>query len=106
MKKILIILSMLLAYPSFASCPVDDSATVCSLPGFREQVSPVYQQETSIREFADTPEVRLKPLERDDISPSLKTVAPAGSNFNYNSSCQFGICLQNRSTPLFQQPRQ
>ena len=36
----------------------------------------------------------------------IREFAPAESDYSYNSSCQFGVCMQNRSTPLFQQPKQ
>ena len=42
MKKYLILFAMFLVMPAYAMCPVEDGAAVCSLPGFREQVSPIY----------------------------------------------------------------
>ena len=104
MKKFLISLSLLISLPSFALCPIDGGETVCSLPGFREQVTPVYYPQTNISEFADSPEARLNPLDRSDIREQAESFAPQESNFNYNSSCQFGVCLQNRANPLFQKP--
>ena len=106
MKKIFIIPALLIVLPSFAACPIDAGEAVCSLPGFREQLPPIYQQDTNISEFAETPEVRLNPLRREDVPTDRQGVTPAGSSFNYNSGCQFGVCMQNRSTPLFQQPKQ
>ena len=104
MKKFLILSALLFALPSFAACPIEGGETVCSLPGFREQVSPVYQTRNGISEFSGTPEARLNPLDRSDIRDQAGSFAPTESNYNYNSSCQFGVCLQNRETPLFQKP--
>lgn len=106
MKKILILAAFLIALPSYSMCAVDAGDTVCSLPNFREQVSPIYSPRTGISEFSDNPEARLRPLDRSDIMQEVRERAPAGSDLNYNSSCQFGVCLQNRSTPLFQRPIQ
>ena len=106
MKKFLILSAILFALPSYAMCPVDGGETVCSLPGFRAQVSPIYQPGTGLSEFSGSPEARLKPLDRSDISKQIKGVVPDGSDMNNNSSCQFGVCMQNRSTPLFEQPKQ
>lgn len=106
MKKFLIISAILFALPSYAMCPVDGGDTVCSLPNFREQVSPIYNPSSGISEFSGSPEARLKPLDRSNIIPQVKGITPAGSDLNYNSSCQFGVCMQNRSTPLFEQPKQ
>jgi len=104
MKKILIFAAFIFALPVFALCSVDDM--VCSVPGFREQVSPIYNPKSNINEFSGTPEARLAPVDRSDIGQQVRQFAPAESDYSYNSSCQFGVCMQNRSTPLFQQPKQ
>ncbi|MBD9222321.1 hypothetical protein EGQ24_00200, partial [bacterium] len=69
---------------------------------FREKVSPVYNPNSQIKEFSGSPEARLTPLNRSEIRKEANSFAPSENNFNYNSSCQFGVCLQNRETPLFQ----
>lgn len=105
MKKILILSTILIVsmfLPCFATCPIDEGATVCSVPGFREKVSPIYNPNSYIKEFSGSPEARLTPLNRSDIRTEADSFAPSENNFNYNSSCQFGVCLQNRNTPLFQ----
>ena len=104
MKKIFILSSILIVSalsPVFAMCSIDESATVCSVPGFREKVSPIYNPNSQIKEFSGSPEARLTPLNRSDIRNEANSFAPSENNFNYNSSCQFGVCLQNRDTPLF-----
>ena len=111
MKKFLIILSFLVAIPLFplnsparAACPIEGGETVCSLPGFRERVTPVYNPTgDNLSEFSDSPEARLKPIDRSDIREQAESFAPTENDYNYNSSCQFGVCLQNRAKPLFQQ---
>ncbi len=103
MKKFLIISVFFSLMPVYAMCPVEDGATVCTLPGFREQLPPTYSQKTNINEFAESPEVRLNPIQRDDIQEQTREFAPVESNYSYNSSCQFGVCMQNRMKPLFQQ---
>ena len=105
MKKIIILSSILIVsalLPSFATCPIDESATVCQVPGFREKVSPIYNPSGNIKEFSGSPEARLNPIDRSDTRREANSFAPQENNFNYNSSCQFGVCLQNRETPLFQ----
>lgn len=105
MKKIFILSSILIVSalsPVFAMCSIDESATVCSVPGFREKVLPIYNPNSQIKEFSGSPEARLTPLNRSDIRNEANSFAPSENNFNYNSSCQFGVCLQNRDTPLFQ----
>ena len=106
MKKIFILWTFLFALPSFGMCAVDSGETVCSLPELRQQIEPIYNPGYGISEFSNSPEARLKPLDRKDIIQPSNDKAPFGSSFNYNSSCQFGVCLQNRSTPIFEQPKQ
>ena len=106
MKKIVVILAFLISLPAFGMCPVNGDNTVCALPDFRKEVEPIYNPGYGISEFSNTPEARLKPLDRKDIIQQSKEFSPSGSEFNYNSSCQFGVCLQNRSTPIFEQPKQ
>ncbi len=110
MKKFLIlsIFVIPLVYPVIiparAACPIEGGETVCSLPGFRERVTPVYNPTGSnINEFSDSPEARLNPIDRSDIREQAESFAPTEKSFNYNSSCQFGVCLQNSTKPLFQQ---
>lgn len=107
MKKIFIFFCLLLTVPTFAMCSVEEGATVCSssIAGIREEFSPTYNPQSGISEFSDTPEARLKPIKRDNIEYQMRQFEPTESNFNYNSSCQFGVCLKNRNTPLFQQSR-
>ncbi len=102
----LIIFTLLIVNPIYATCPINSENTVCSLPSFREQVDPIYSPRAGISEFSSSPEARLKPLNRGDIAEQMKGFTPSDTYFNYNSSCQFGVCMQNRSTPLFQQPKQ
>lgn len=112
MKKLLGHILFLLAIPLIfplispaqAACPIEGGETVCSLPGFRERVTPVYNPTgENISEFSDSPEARLTPIDRSDIREQAQSFAPTESDYNYNSNCQFGVCLQNRSKPLFQQ---
>ena len=107
MKKIFIFFCLLLTVPTFAMCSVEEGATLCSssVAGIREEFSPTYNPQSGISEFSNTPEARLKPIKRNDIEYQMRKFAPSESNFNYNSSCQFGVCLENRNTPLFQQSR-
>lgn len=104
MKKYFILAAMLFSMPVFALCSIEEGAETCSISaGFREEMSPTYNPQSSIKEFSGTPEARLNPIKRDNTDNQSRSFAPAESNFNYNSSCQFGVCLQNRNTPLFQQ---
>ena len=107
MKKFLIISAFLFVLPTFATCPIEGGDTVCSLPEFRERTTPIYSSTPSLSgDNVDDPSTNLNPTYRNEIEKEFRQFAPAASDFNYNSTCQFGVCMQNRSTPLFNQPIQ
>ena len=102
-KNLVMILFMVFnAGNCFAMCSVDD-VSICTVSGFREQVSPIYAPKYNVSEFSASPEARLNPVDRSDIGQQIREFAPTESNYSYNSSCQFGVCMKNRNTPLFQQ---
>lgn len=89
MKKSLIFFATMLSLPVFALCPIENGETVCSLPGFREQVQPIY---TEIPSASFAPNVKLQPMKRTDPVDQMRG---PNNNLNYNSGCQFGVCLNN-----------
>ena len=94
MKNFFIIISALvLSLPSFALCPIEGGESVCSLPEFREQVSPIYNDNSG----GITPNVQLQPLKRED---PMKSMRDPNNELNYNSGCQFGVCLPKTNDTL------
>ena len=89
MKKFLIVPAILLSLPSYALCPIGDGETVCTLPEFRQQVRPIYQESPSLN---STPNINLQPLSRTD---PMKQMRGPNNDLNYNSGCQFGVCLRD-----------
>ena len=89
MKKFLILSIFFGILPSFAMCPIDSENAVCALPGFREQVNPIYIQSPSATPY---PNASLQPLKRQD---PIEQMRGPNNDRNYNSGCQFGVCLQN-----------
>ena len=102
MKKFLISAVILISSPVFASCPVDGTETACSIAQIREPMMPTYQTDSMINEFADSPEARLAPANNNAVESQLRDFRPQNKDYSYNSSCQFGMCLQDRSDTLFQ----
>ncbi len=90
MKKYLIIIAFF-TLPSFAACPIESGETVCSLPSFREQIKPTYQSNSPSNANSE-PNSPLQPLSRQDPINQMRS---PNNNLNYNSGCQFGVCLQN-----------
>lgn len=94
MKRFLMLFAMFIALPSFASCPIDGGACTAS----NWDSTPLQERHLPNR---------LQDLQRTDafqpnyVTPyhdalintettSTTTVTPGN---NYNSNCQFGVCL-------------
>lgn len=104
MKKYLIILAILSMPPIFASCPIDGENTACSIAEFQSQqpMQRSYSPSSTIKEFADSPEARLKPSQDNEPSQNLRSFGPQPADYSYNTSCQFGVCNESGSPQLFE----
>jgi hypothetical protein len=91
MRKLLLMLLLSSISPVFAVCPIDSGESVCALPSFREQVRPIYS-ETLNNTNVNRPSLNLQPLQRED---PINQMRGPNNDLNYNSGCQFGVCLQN-----------
>ena len=103
MKKFLYISVLSLFIPAYASCNLEDldNNSVCSIQNLRKNINPIYTHNSNVSEFSSNPESRLQPIKRSDIEETTRTFEPTESDYSYNTSCQFGVCLQNRKAPLF-----
>ena len=90
MKKYLFLLFML-SMPVFAACSIVGES-VCTLPEFRQQVTPVFKQSSGVPTNIDSSPGQLQPLNRAD---PINQMRGPNNNMNYSSGCQFGVCLQN-----------
>ena len=88
MKKYLLLSALLISLPSFSACSIESGEKVCTLPDFREQVQPIFNNNTKI----GAPNVNLQPLSRED---PINQMRGPNNTLNYNSGCQFGVCLQD-----------
>ena len=98
MKKFLVLFLINTIIPVFASCPIEGGETVCSLPEFREQVGPVLKEDSSAT--FNQPNLQLQPLNREDPIDQMRH---PNNSLNYNSHCQFGVCLQDSKEPILMQ---
>ncbi len=99
MKKLFVLPAFLIVLPIYALCPIEGGETVCSLPEFRGQTTPIFQQVNPELNI-NTPQVKLQPLNRAD---PIEQMRGPNNNINYNSGCQFGMCLQNPNNTLQKQ---
>ena len=105
MKKLFLILTLTIALPSIASCPIDNENTSCSIASKIQTSQPMertYSQKSTIKEFAGSPEVRLKPSQNNRPSQNLRDFGPQTVDYSYNTSCQFGICNPSGTPQLFE----
>ena len=104
MKKYLIIAVILTTTSAYASCPIDGITESCSIAEIQtpQPLHRTYAPASSIKEFSDTPEARLKPAQNDKPSRQLRDFGPQTADYSYNTSCQFGICNRSGTPQLFE----
>ena len=103
MKKFLSILSVILISSSVqANCLIDDIGTACNISEFRKPINTSYGRGSQIQNYSDTPETQLNPKE-NKVTKQLRNFGQSQSDFSYNSSCQFGVCMDTGSPQLFSQ---
>ena len=90
MKKYLLLPALLISLPVFSACPIESGETVCTLPNFREQVQPIFDNTNYPKSV--NPAQNLQPLKRED---PINQMRGPNNQLNYNSGCQFGVCLQD-----------
>ena len=104
MKNLLLFLSLIsTSNILFASCPINDEITSCSIATFQQPVpmQRTYSQQSSIKDYSDEPETRLKPTQNDRPSRNLRDFGPQPADYSYNTSCLFGICNPTGTPELF-----
>lgn len=93
MKKFLIIFILFASASVHAVCPLDITGeSVCTLPDYGQKSVPSFaEQRNSIG--AKTEPVRSNSL--PDLTPLNINSDKKNGQFQYDSSCQFGVCLQD-----------
>ena len=104
MNKILIIAILLTLLPVNAACKIDSIGAACSIAEFQQQqpMQRTYSPKSTIKEFAGSPEARLKPSQNDRPSKELRDFGPQPADYSYNTSCQFGVCNPSGTPQLFE----
>ena len=105
MKFSIITIVILACLPVYSACLIDGSSTSCSIAEFQQQqpMQRTYSPKSSIKEFAGSPEARLKPSQNDEPSKNLRDFGPQPADYSYNTSCQFGVCNPTGTPQLFEE---
>lgn len=99
MKKLFAILVILTSYPAFGACPIDglNSCVAEFNPVPTLNPIPMNRNPNNFnRPFQGV--TNTTPLSKEIYPDSTRAFGPTGQDYNYNSSCQFGIC-RNTGTP-------
>ncbi len=95
MKKMIIAAILLVnAGIGFAACSID--GLVCSATDaarIREPYKPMYQNYDKAADFNGEPFIRLAPADRSSVDRTFKDHNQLQNQNQYNSNCQFGVCL-------------
>ena len=101
MKKFIPIIFLIMTIPAIASCPIDGNETMCSLPEMREQFSPIFEGNNNVIDYSN-PGLKLQPIEKEE--KQIDQMRGPNNSLNYDSSCQFGLCLPGVDESLKRQP--
>lgn len=105
MQYIILLAVILISKPAYATCPLDvTSGAACSIAEF-QQAQPMqrtFSPKSTIKEFAGSPEARLKPSQNDEPTKNLREFGPQPVDYSYNTSCQFGVCNPSGTPQLFE----
>ena len=103
-KYTVLIIAILTSNTAYSACSIEEGATSCSIAEFQQQqpMQRTYSPKSTIKEFAGSPEARLKPSQNEEPSKNLRDFGPQPADYSYNTSCQFGICNQSGTPQLFE----
>ena len=104
MKKFIILLMCSFTQVAFGACPIDEETTSCSIAEFQQPqpMQRTFSPKSTIKEFAGSPEARLKPSQNNEPSKNLRDFGPQSADYSYNTSCQFGVCNPSGTPQLFE----
>ena len=105
MKNIILFIVLISVLPAYSACSIENLDTFCSIAEFQQQqpMPRTYSPKSTIKEFAGSPEARLKPSQNNKPSENLRDFGPQPADYSYNTSCQFGVCNPSGVPQLFEQ---
>lgn len=93
MKYLLSLFFCLILTPVFALCSLESD--VCSLPSYQQQTSPLFN--SNQKSNIDNLKPKVKELNKEN---SFKQSFKPNQELEYNSGCQFGVCVQDLNNTL------
>lgn len=103
MRKLSFLIVILISLPVFATCPIDGISDACvagttALPNLMPSESAI-PSNSSNKIFTETPST-------SDITREIKPIKTqnfgvTGQDYGYNSSCQFGVCMDTGTPKNF-----
>ena len=78
-----------------ASCSLegDFCTATTDIDVIRQPFKPIYNEYGGNADFGDDPVVRISPADRSHIHQTFRTQNEMQNRNNYDSNCQFGVCL-------------
>ena len=88
---------------TYAACSIDEFETSCSVANIikPQPMQQTYSPSSTIKEYSESPETRLKPSQDDRPQRQLRDFGPQKADYSYNTSCQFGVCNPSGAPILF-----
>ena len=103
MKKMFLIITCLLfcANLSYSACAIENTNTVCTATDaarIREPYKQIYRDYSGNADFNGEPFIRISPADRSSVERTFKDHNELQNQSQYDSNCQFGVCLPSDMT--------
>lgn len=85
-----------------ATCPIEADG-ICTASNdiniIRQPYQPIYQEKSGNANF-DNPFIRLNPADNSQVERTFRTQNEMQNTTNYDSNCQFGVCLPSDTNTM------
>ena len=100
MKKLIALTFILTLYPAYASCPINGDACIAEFPPIQLEATPnAMGPPPPPKSFASTPSTM--DLSREIKPTKTRAFGSNNTEYGYNSSCQFGVCMDTGTPKNF-----
>lgn len=110
MKNILTLIVISISIPVFAACPINGNGGACvaefqqtGIPALKS-VSPVIEPAIPKTNFSETPAM-VNSNREYQAKKDLRSFPNTEQDYGYNSSCQFGVCMDTGTPKSFPVPQ-
>ena len=100
MKKLIALTFILTLYPAYGACPINGDACIAEFPPIQLETAPNnISPPQPPKPFTGTPSTM--DLSREIKPAKIRDFGSNNTEYGYNSSCQFGVCMDTGTPKNF-----